>query len=239
MHDADHSGVSNMTLVQENDPLASKYKNKSVAEQNSVDLCWDILMEPCFAELRSCIYTNANEFLRFRQILVNIVLATDIMDKELGAARKNRWEVAFANKDTASVTEANDESDNGDSDGTNRKATIVLEHLIQASDVSHTMQHWHVFKKWNQRLFCEVYECYLDGRMETDPSVGWYKGEIGFFDFYIIPLAKKLETCGVFGVSSHEYLGYAEANRSEWEERGEEIVQEYLDLFKDRKRRAE
>ena len=28
----------------------------------------------------------------------------------------------------------------------NRKATIVLEHIIQASDVSHTMQHWHVYR---------------------------------------------------------------------------------------------
>jgi hypothetical protein len=25
-----------------------------------------------------------------------------------------------------------------------RKATIVLEHIIQASDVAHTMQHWYV-----------------------------------------------------------------------------------------------
>jgi hypothetical protein len=30
------------------------------------------------------------------------------------------------------------------------------------------------------------------------------EGEIGFFDFYIIPLAKKLKECGVFGVSSDE-----------------------------------
>jgi hypothetical protein len=29
-----------------------------------------------------------------------------------------------------------------------------------------------------------------------------YDGEIGFFDFYIIPLARKLKECGVFGVSS-------------------------------------
>jgi hypothetical protein len=34
---------------------------------------------------------------------------------------------------------------------TNRKATIVIE-LIQASDVSHAMQHWHVYQKWNARL---------------------------------------------------------------------------------------
>jgi len=40
----------------------------------------------------------------------------------------------------------------------------------------------------------------------------------------VIPLAKKLKECGVFGVSSDEYLTYAEQNRAEWEQRGEEIL---------------
>lgn len=46
------------------------------------------------------------------------------------------------------------------------------------------------------------------------------KGEIGFFDFYIIPLTKKLKDCGVFGISSDEYLNYALKNRAEWEKKG-------------------
>jgi hypothetical protein len=50
-----------------------------------------------------------------------------------------------------------------------------------------------------------------------------------FFDFYIIPLAKKLKDCGVFGVSSDEYLNYAMKNRQEWEERGEEVVAEMME----------
>jgi hypothetical protein len=101
----------------------------------------------------------------------------------------------------------------------NRKATIVIEHLIQASDIAHTMQHWHIYRKWNERLFEEMYEAYLTGRAEKDPSEFWYQGEIGFFDFYIIPLAKKLDDCGVFGMSSDEYLNYAMKNRQEWETR--------------------
>lgn len=64
--------------------------------------------------------------------------------------------------------------------------------------------------------------------MEKDPSEGWYQGEMGFFDFYIIPLAKKLFTCGVFGVSSDEFLNYAQANRQEWELKGSQMVQQYL-----------
>lgn len=111
------------------------------------------------------------------------------------------------------------------------RSTIVLEHLIQASDVSHTMQHWDVYIHWNERFFFECYGAYKAGRAATDPSVGWYKGEIGFFDFYIIPLAKKLESCGVFGVSSYEYKAYAEANRKLWEEKGQDVVQGFLDKF--------
>jgi hypothetical protein len=51
---------------------------------------------------------------------------------------------------------------------------------------------------------------------------------MGFYDFYILPLAKKLKECGVFGVSSDEYLNYALENRREWQLKGEEIVAGYV-----------
>ena len=69
---------------------------------------------------------------------------------------------------------------------------------------------------------------FKDGRMGSDPSTFWYKGEIGFFDNYVIPLAKKLKECNVFGVSSDEYLNYALMNRAEWEERGMDVVNELV-----------
>mmetsp|Transcript_20754 Transcript_20754/g.48157 ORF Transcript_20754/g.48157 Transcript_20754/m.48157 type:complete len:108 (+) Transcript_20754:207-530(+) len=86
------------------------------------------------------------------------------------------------------------------------------------------MQHWHVYLKWNRNFFFECYRAFKEGRTDKDPSEFWYKGEMGFYDFYIIPLAKKLKKCGVFGVSSDEYLNYALQNRKEWEERGQEVV---------------
>ena len=52
-----------------------------------------------------------------------------------------------------------------------------------------------------------------------------------FFDNYVIPLAKKLEECGVFGVSSDEYLNYAVQNRNEWEQRGEETLRMMTERF--------
>ena len=110
--------------------------------------------------------------------------------------RNARWEKAFQQKDL--VDAAAVQAD------VNRKATIVIEHLIQASDVAHTMQHWHIYRKWNENFFFENLRAYKQGRAEKDPTEFWYKGEMGFFDFYIIPLAKKLKECGVFGVSCDE-----------------------------------
>mgnify|MGYP005851636903 CR=1 FL=1 len=72
----DHSGVPNVQLVKEHTSLAAAYKNKSVAEQNSVDLAWDLLMEDCYKDLRRTIYCNEAEFKRFRQLVVNTVLVS-------------------------------------------------------------------------------------------------------------------------------------------------------------------
>ncbi|KAL7563389.1 hypothetical protein ACA910_016490 [Epithemia clementina (nom. ined.)] len=226
IHDVDHPGVPNAQLVKEDSALAATYKGKSVAEQNSVQLSWQLLMSDQFANLRRSIYSSESELQRFRQLIVNSVMATDIVDKELKALRNARWEKAF-NGDNSALPESERKHEN-----VNRKATIVIEHLIQASDVAHTMQHWHIYRKWNERFFMECYQAFKAGRAGEDPSKNWYKGEIGFFDYYIIPLAKKLKECGVFGVSSDEYLNYAMKNRKEWEERGLEIVAELLEKVK-------
>lgn len=213
VHDAGHTGVTNAVLIKENSSLASTYKGKSVAEQNSVDMAWGALAMPEYEQLRSCIFVNKDELRRFRQLLVNSVIATDIFDKEQGALRKKRWNKAFEGHSTESARNIMD-----------RKATIVIEHLIQTSDVAHTMQHFTINVKWNSLLFQETYKAYLARRTDSDPSEGWYQGELWFFDNYVIPLAKKLQECGVFGVSGDEYLNYAIENRREWEAKGEHIV---------------
>ena len=94
IHDIDHPGVPNSQLVKENSAIAAFYKNKSVAEQNSVDLAWDMLQDDSFAKLRSTIHQTKEKFIRFRQVMVNTVMATDIMDPDLKALRNARWERA-------------------------------------------------------------------------------------------------------------------------------------------------
>ena len=81
-----------------------------------------------------------------------------------------------------------------------------------------------------------------------------------FFDFYVIPLAKKLVNCGYFGSAADDYLAYAQLNRyvihlshqtscarrlyglstiifnilnhrKEWDQEGERIVGEYKEKY--------
>lgn len=222
IHDVDHRGVPNFLLAKEEPALGSMYRQQAVAEQNSVDVAWNLLMDPSFSALRRTIYSNVSELRRFRVLVVNCLMATDIFDKELAALRKARWENAFFGE----------HKDEGSQISINRKATIVIEHIIQASDVAHTMQHWHVYSKWNERLYAEMFTAFCMGRSNKDPTQGWYEGELWFFDNYVIPLAHKLKECGVFGVSSDEYLNYALANRSEWEKKGKVIVASNFERYK-------
>lgn len=116
VHDSDHRGVSNAQLAKEFPEMDDLYKRHSLAEQNSLDLCWNMLMEERFAELRVSMFGNRRNMLRFRQVFVNVVLATDIFDQELNDLRKMRWLKAFSAETNLQNT-------------VDFRATIVIEHM--------------------------------------------------------------------------------------------------------------
>ena len=79
IHDVDHTGVSNPRVIVENPELGRKYRERSVAEQNSVDLSWDLLQESRFGNLRKAIYgEDPATQSRFRQLVVNCVMVREI-----------------------------------------------------------------------------------------------------------------------------------------------------------------
>jgi hypothetical protein len=74
-----------------------------------------------FKELRMAIYSNQQELNRFRQLIVNTVMATDIMDKDLKALRNARWDKAFLKESRPQESPKN---------VVDRKATIVIEQYV-------------------------------------------------------------------------------------------------------------
>jgi 3'5'-cyclic nucleotide phosphodiesterase len=146
--------------------------------------------------LQRSIYKTEEECNRFRDLLCHSVLATDIIGNKLDSL----WTLAF---------DSTAESEHDASSLLNRRASVALQLIIQASDVAHTMQHWHVYTKWNEKLFVERYLAYKSGSSSVDPILRWYEGELSFLDNYVIPLAKRLRECKIYGASSEEYDGFA------------------------------
>eukprot|EP00980_Cylindrotheca_fusiformis_P023043 scaffold10069_cov69-Cylindrotheca_fusiformis.AAC.12 len=206
VHDVGHTGVPNSRLEKENPNLAEKYNNKSLAEQNSVDVAWDILMSKNFPNLQHSIFGNSMaQRQRLRQLLVNGVMATDIFDEDLRVLRQLRWEQAESSA--------------------NCKATLVMEHVLQTSDVCHTMQSWEIYREWNEGLFNEMYAAFQDGRAEKDPSESWYQRELWFFDNWVLPLVHSLKRSGVLNIICEQLLEQASHNRLRWENEGQQICE--------------
>ena len=233
IYPVDHYGVSNSQLVKEKVEIVDIYGKDCVSEQNSVNVAWGLLMEAGYDALRECIYTTQAELNHFRQVVVTCVMATDISNNSLTDLRDKRWARAFTNDEvTIGEHSCNDPSAPVPGDSINNlRATLVVESMMQASNIAHTMQHWQVYVKWNERLFAERYRAYVSGRDEIDPAKVWFKSELDFFDNCVIPLAQKLIDKGVFGGAGEEYLTYAKSNRKEWEANGQEIVQKFLDTY--------
>ncbi|KAL3918669.1 MAG: hypothetical protein SGILL_004127, partial [Bacillariaceae sp.] len=175
IHEVDHCGIANSDLVRDSPDATALYRNTAVIEQRSVDKAWKKLMEPSFADLRKCIYSDETELKRFRQVLVTAVLATDVQDPELQNLRMKRWEKTFSHQVATTPEDVN------------RKATIVMEHLMQASDSFHCMQPWIVYEKWSFKIFEENYVAFQNGKSQQDPSRTWHSKELEYFDNYIIP----------------------------------------------------
>jgi hypothetical protein len=114
--------------------MAALYKNKSVAEQN-LEIAWAVLMSEDFGSfVRPYLPTQSPSI---PSVIVNIVLATDIFDKELNDLARRRWDRAFGD---------NDEVDH------DLRATIVIEARSCRLQTCRTRCSIGVYRKWNYKL---------------------------------------------------------------------------------------
>lgn len=101
VHDVEHTGVPNRQLVLENDLLSVLYNDQSVAEQRSLFIAFDELLKPEYSLLRSTIFNvsdgkmDSDSYRRFRKIVVDLVLNTDIASPERTQLAKSKWREGF------------------------------------------------------------------------------------------------------------------------------------------------
>jgi hypothetical protein len=95
VHDVEHQGIPNRQLALEDDRLAVLYNDQSIAENWSIYICFSELLQDEFKDLRNVIFATKDEYIRFRKIVVNLVLTTDIASPERSQLVKSKWKEAF------------------------------------------------------------------------------------------------------------------------------------------------
>mmetsp|Transcript_9200 Transcript_9200/g.19829 ORF Transcript_9200/g.19829 Transcript_9200/m.19829 type:complete len:1297 (+) Transcript_9200:189-4079(+) len=224
IHSMDHPGVSNKQLVQQGDEKASMFHERCMNEQHAFNMGFDLLMSDSYSNLRSMIACSKAEWARFRQVVVNCVLATDTLDKDFEDERLDQWEQSFGA--SALGVESNTKSQ------TQRRATIFMEHLVQAAVAGPFMQHYQIYNKWFERRVLEVHQSalYLPPTEESvyKEDFDWYNHQLSRFDNVVIPLVTKLDASGFLGGTGREQLECAKRNRAEFAEEGEAFVKEVV-----------
>ena len=207
--DVVHPGVPNFVLRQEGGMLTQIYGEKCISQQMAIDTVWRMLMGPGYMELRKAIYKTEEEKRHFRDVFVHCIMATELFEKDLVEERKKLWQGAFGDGVQSKKWSAKAKLDH--------QATLILEHIIQASDTIHTMQHWNVYRKWSTLLLEEVQLCHASGRISKDPAEKWFQGELSLFDDFVLPLVDRLLSSKAFKPGTiKEYSGYATSNRLQW-----------------------
>jgi len=95
IHDVEHQGIPNRQLAVEDDRLAILYNDQSIAENWSIYIGFSELLQDEFQHLRTVLFPEKEEYQRFRKLVVNLVLCTDIASPERSQLVKSKWKEAF------------------------------------------------------------------------------------------------------------------------------------------------
>jgi len=248
IHDVGHTGVPNCQLMNEEHDLCNLYDD-SVAEMHSIDVAISLLKEKMFSNLLEAIAPTSAAKKTFQELVIKLVLSTDIASSIQKKVGMKRWQKAFP---TIDYDDGSIRSLNVFGGGQNmkskqkqavcpvarekiiqRKASAVLDLMMQAADVAHTMQEWEIFIRWNRNLYIECIEAHCSGRIKDGaehPLISWNKSQIAFLNAYIIPLAKKIDHCRAFGEKGNKFLQNAKENCRRWLNEGEEICEELAQI---------
>eukprot|EP00746_Dinoflagellata_sp_MGD_P001501 gnl/MRDRNA2_/MRDRNA2_102830_c0_seq1.p1 gnl/MRDRNA2_/MRDRNA2_102830_c0~~gnl/MRDRNA2_/MRDRNA2_102830_c0_seq1.p1 ORF type:complete len:762 (-),score=138.66 gnl/MRDRNA2_/MRDRNA2_102830_c0_seq1:161-2446(-) len=217
IHDHGHRGVSNLFLVKTNDDWALRYNDQHVNEHHHASSAFFILNRPEYNFLR---HRSADEYRRLRNLIISLVLGTDMaQDKKIvasftkiseGFAQSER-DMAQDSKLDAGVTLSEEDK------------LVMLQMMLKCADVGHLTLQWSDHLLWVERLETEFF---AQGDKERELNLeisflmdrekpGVTKSQIGFFDYVALPLYQTLTKA--FPMTEPMLLG-VQANYEKWSE---------------------
>lgn len=135
MHDYDHPGKTNAFLVATGDPKALLYNDRSVLENHHAAASWQLLMRP---EHNFVENLDSAEFKRFRYIVVEAILATDL---------KRHFELLMEFDQKAGRFDWESETDK----------LLIAQVCIKMSDINSPTKSFSLHRQWTDRILEEFY----------------------------------------------------------------------------------
>lgn len=159
IHDIMHPGKTNAFLISTSGQVAIDYNDRSVLENNSVALAFDLMKKN--PDLNIFAFMNPVRYYRMRRFIIRLVLSTD-MGKYHGPMLelfKNRLAVGF--DPSSHITSMETPDRNGlNREGKNKHfndSELLCVMIIKAADISNPTRKFELSKMWGKRLRNEFY----------------------------------------------------------------------------------
>ena len=186
IHDLEHPGNNNGFEIATNSELSLSYNDKSVLENYHLFKAFYLLED---TQCNFVINFKKEDYIKFRQIVIQCVLATDMEMHGPNLIHLN----------SIISLDRNKEVDNFDPSNQNNKEFLMTQ-LIHASDVSNPIKPFKIYNNWVNRVLKEFFDqgdkekelglpvSYLcDRNTVTIPD-----SQLGFIKFIVYPLFNSL-----------------------------------------------
>jgi hypothetical protein len=229
IHDYGHEGVTNMQLVKENHHLSQKYKKVSPAENYSIDAGLELLDNE---ELNFFGDFSLEEMVRFKDLVKQIVLATDI-------GNRDRVQKIYGDVKAAVETYRGDRDDEGDDelkvdDKKEENRVLMLCLIMKISDVGAQFQHGRTSKHWIRNFYLENQAAYNSGRGPAIIADSFSEDQKKFFTLYISHLLDVMASSGLLAKSLVDTLrGNLEKLKEGWEKWSAAALREWAEEAKE------
>lgn len=213
IHDIEHLGVPNATLINDMHPLAKRFHDQSVAEMNSLTVGLGLL------ESEGNLLQAFNEEDRaiFRRNVIDIVLCTDVAD-----TYKKR--LMYFRIDDLSQEET------GLNTTTPAGRLLLLCLIMRTCDISSGMQSHETFKAWAKNFFLEMTLASKDPleKIRSEKNK-YYSTQIAFMEAHSLALVVRLQSAQAVKPEFTDMLVQNfQSNLSFWRESGMDMLNDWI-----------
>lgn len=211
VHDVGHPGGFNSLLIGKNNELANAYNDQSILENSSLTFTFDLLKND---ENNFLVNLSSKEVNKFREILIALVLGTDINDDI-----RNSYLESIVSKYNTLYGMMDTEKEDG--------RIVSMVHILRCADVSASMQSNKNSWIWAERFYSE---CYVIFKGPPGSVTDTYSNQIIHIKNNSLKLVQQIIKLKILNVQFEEIImKNITKNLGLWKEHAPENIRKWIE----------